>query len=308
MVGTIETICQESAFKRPYGTQMIPSSRVPSSKTAGLTSNVPPGRAGDAVLCDIHCHGFDRVFTQPAGACRMADAMATLPQIEPGDTGNADRARRWRFQFSLSTLLLFTVIVAIAVASVVMYRRMKRAEEEFEKVRDMAGYLKVEDENLFYAIALECHEPWTWRWRVHLPAGYKYSWNVATRDIPRTGIPRHEGRVENGTPRKKEIDATVVLYLRRDPDGILRLNLQSHCADESPGGITMSVSDETWGQFMKSQVSETERVGANKAESRKLDQPIVFLRYRIGEKQPDGLWSTSQNAVPGIMVWLGAVP
>ena len=70
---------------------------------------------------------------------------------------------------------------ALLLTSIVMYWRLSQSEQELVKLRNMAGYLKIEDENLFYAIAIETDEPWTWRWRVFMPAGHKYSWNIELR-------------------------------------------------------------------------------------------------------------------------------
>ena len=238
----------------------------------------------------------------------MAESMASLPPIEPGEQGNADGARRWRFQFSLSTLLLFTVIVALVMASLVMYRRMKRAEEELDKVRDIAGYLKVEDENLFYAVAIQTGEPWTWRWRVFLPAGHKYSWHTESGEIPVAGMPHGNGASSyNSLPLINGTEAIVYMTLRKGLDGRWLLTLSCQ-ATNMKDRQTVSVSDEIVDQILTANMTEEQCLGDVKAVSCKLDQPVVFLKHRIGEKQPGGSWRTSQNPTPGIMVWLEAAP
>jgi hypothetical protein len=238
---------------------------------------------------------------------KMSEQITSPYTTEPAEKSGDDQPHRWRFQFSLRSLLLFFLFFALLLTSIVMYWRLSQSEKEVKKIRDIAGYLKIEDENLFYALALESHEPWTWRWRVYLPAGYKYSWNIAVYNIRASGFPSDNCCSTDGSPRKKETEAIVILSLRKDPENKWILNLQNQATD-AKGGIAIPISDQIANQFMTSSMSDTQCVGSIKAESHKLDEPIVFLRYRIGEKQPDGSWKITEKDAPGIMVWLQAVP
>jgi hypothetical protein len=213
---------------------------------------------------------------------------------------------RSRFQFSLRTLLLFVLIVALAVTSLVMYRRMADAEKELRTLRDMAGYLTIDDEKLFYAIGLETYEPLTWRWRVHLPAGHKYSWRLESGKIPRLGLTQGSGvSTTDDFPLRNALEAIVSLSIRKNTDN--KWIITSSC--QSPdyrNSLSGSIPDDVMDQVRAANMTETEEIGKGKAISCRLDKPIVFLRYRMGEKQPNGSWKSSQNPTPGVMFWLEA--
>jgi hypothetical protein len=111
-------------------------------------------------------------------------------------TNTADRPSRWRFQYSLRSLFLLAFIFAMIVSCFVMYWRMKlaeenlmKAEQEMVQLRNVAGYLKVEDKDKFYAIALDSSEENSWRWRVYIPRNRQVKWNVDWLDIPYEGTP-----------------------------------------------------------------------------------------------------------------------
>ncbi len=78
-------------------------------------------------------------------------------------------------------------------------------------------------------------------------------------------------------------------------------NMKQICRNHSLPG---SIADDIMDQFLMANMTETEEIGKPKAVSRKLDEPIIFLKHRVGEKQPNGSWKSSQNPMPGIMVWL----
>jgi hypothetical protein len=57
----------------------------------------------------------------------------------------------WKFQYSLSSLLWFTLCLALVLSSVLMYRRMAKAELENGLFRASAGFTK-EDEPAFFQV------------------------------------------------------------------------------------------------------------------------------------------------------------
>ncbi len=237
----------------------------------------------------------------------MPESMTTDDSTESVNKSGNDRPRHWRFQFSLRSLMLFILFVALILTSVLMYRRMSNAERELVKLRNIAGYLKIDDENLFYAIAIETGEPWTWRWRVYLPAGYKYSWHMNSGNIPANGTSNNSGgSTSDGTPRIEGSEAIVYLTLRKEPENKWLLNLTCQSSD-AKAGLTTSVSDDIMNQI-NANMTEIQNIGEGKAVSCKLDKPIIFFKRRIGEKQPNGSWRTTQKDMPGIMVWLETVP
>jgi hypothetical protein len=235
---------------------------------------------------------------------KMSEPITSPYATEPAEKSGNGRPSRWRFQFSLRSLLLFFLFFALLLTSIVMYWRLSQSEKELKKLRDIAGYLNIEDKNLFYAIALESIEDWTWRWRVYMPAGHKYYWNVYLGNIPAHGLPSGSVGSIDGSPRDKENEAIINLSLRKDPENKWLLKLTT----DDKGGMTIPVSDKIMNQFRTS-VCVSQSIGIKKAESHKLDKPIIVFRYRVEqEKLPDGSWGTAGKDAPGIMVWLKAVP
>jgi hypothetical protein len=212
--------------------------------------------------------------------------------------------------------MVFILFVALALTSEVMYRRMvaaeqktAAAEQEVKKLRDVAGYLKIEDKNLFYAIALDTYYPLTWRWRVYLPPGHKYSWNMFLGLVPRDDPPK-DGNITStdGAPRAVGEEFIVNLSIRKDPNNKWLLSFSYRSAEGSgTGGLTAPIPDDVM-QTLDKIPTEVECIGKGKAISLKLDKAVTLLKRRIGEKKPDGSWEWSTNPTPGIMLWLGTKP
>jgi hypothetical protein len=220
-----------------------------------------------------------------------------------------------RFQFSLRSLLVFILFAALVLTSVLMYRRMivaeqktEAAEQEMNKLRNAAGYLKIEDKTLLYAIALETYEPLTWRWRVYLPAGRTYSWRIISGNIPPDGVSKEYVGSTNSASTTG-VECIVILSFRKNPDNKWLMTMQVQAAD-SKNRLDLPVPDEIINQVInvKENPAEGQCIGEGKQVSSKLDVPIIFLKKRILEKQPNGSWQSSPNPMPGIMMWLEAVP
>ena len=103
---------------------------------------------------------------------------------------------RGRFQYSLSTLMLVTVIVACVCAMFTMYRELIRtwaerqaAVEEVKKYRHNMGFLDITDPKMIYARGVLDAMPEYCSWRVYLPEGRKYQLGVATKGITDRQLP-----------------------------------------------------------------------------------------------------------------------
>src|SRR5438067_5220438 len=102
-------------------------------------------------------------------------------------------------RYSLGTLLILVAVVGVIVGSYVMGTRLRRAERELKALRDETGRLTIGDRSQVHVINVRVdedsaadvtgadvtgEEPNTWRWRLFIPKGQKYSWNLAAKDIP----------------------------------------------------------------------------------------------------------------------------
>jgi hypothetical protein len=217
----------------------------------------------------------------------------------------ADRspALRRRFQFSLRSLLLFTLFTALVLTSVLMHRRLSEAERELVKLRNVAGYLKIDDESKLYAIALDTYERHTWKWRIYMPKGKKYRWKMTAGDIPSNGIPNND-KVWIIDPVSKPTveggEQIVSLAIRKDSENhwIMPLSVNS-------GGVINwgSVPEELMSKI-RSAGSCEECLGKGGAIACDFDKPIVFLRRYI---TPSAGTPYDNERLPGIMMWLEEV-
>jgi hypothetical protein len=226
------------------------------------------------------------------------------------NTGNVFPYNRSKFQFSIRSLLLFVLTVALALTSVLMYRRMSEAERELVKLRSLTGYFKIEDPTLFQSLALECEEPLTWKWRVFLPKGSQYSWHLNYGDLPEIGTSIGSGVSSlESMPRSEGVEAIVTVSLQKDPEPDKnRWGFSLSCREIDSGArknITGSVPDEVMEKIFQCPMKTTQTLGLLKPETRKPDESIIFLKYRIGEQSSPGSWSSiTKNPQPGIVVWI----
>jgi hypothetical protein len=98
-----------------------------------------------------------------------------------------------RLRFSLRTILLVVVIIALGVAQFTALLRVRevtadnlRLAKENEKLRVEAGYLEVEDPTKVAVLQLPQLDELTWRWKVYLPNG-RWHARYRLREIPIKG-------------------------------------------------------------------------------------------------------------------------
>jgi hypothetical protein len=224
----------------------------------------------------------------------------------------SDPPSRRPLQFSIRSLLLFTLFAALVLTSLLMYRRLSEAERELSKLRREAGYLKIEDESLFHAITVPCDEPLTWKWRIFLPKGSKYRWTLASGDaIPQSGLPKGQFcsmSSDEQIPRSKGVEAVVTAVIRKDPEPdnkrwFFRVSLRS--VDDNANSVAeTSIPDDLMRKIIQSHCSETAQIGQLNQETRKPGETIDFLKCRLGEPTSPNSWTISPNPQPGFSVWL----
>jgi hypothetical protein len=97
---------------------------------------------------------------------------------------------RYRITYSLATLLSVVIVAALILAYVLHIRGLPDAERELHVLRQETGRLTIDDRTKFHAVTVPVDEPNTWRWRIFLPKGHRYSWQIATKDIPPNSVPK----------------------------------------------------------------------------------------------------------------------
>ncbi|MBI2826737.1 MAG: hypothetical protein HYX69_18855 [Planctomycetia bacterium] len=214
---------------------------------------------------------------------------------------------RGRFRFTLKTLLLFFIGIALVVGAGVNTWRLRTAERELNKLRNEAGYLSVSDRTKVHVIALEVDDPRTWKWRMFVPKGHKYQWRLAQGSIPLDSAPTHGiTGISNEPYWDSDGEVLITAKLSEADDGDWRLSVSSKRGDskDQMGGATLTIPRDDL-QWMSTVPATDGRVlGGSGAVAVDPAGPIVLLQRRACEKQPDGSYKPSTNPMPGFMLWL----
>lgn len=120
-----------------------------------------------------------------------------------------------RRTYSLRALLITALAICLVLAYYSQSRDLRRAVEELRVLRDETGRLSVGDRSKVHAIAVATREPNTWQWRLFIPEGHRYSWNLACEDIPVDSVP------EGGT-----IGASNEPYWQQDNEVLVTATLR----------------------------------------------------------------------------------
>ena len=213
-----------------------------------------------------------------------------------------------RPRISLLTFLLLATVLCLSISHWITSRELSSAQKELRILRDEQGHLSVEDETKFHAVAIDSDEPNTWRWRLFLPKGARYQWNIACDEIPQNSPPMHAGVVGVSNEPYWETGNIVLVTARLRPvdDGNWVLNVSSKIGDSKNqmSGTSLTIPSEKI-EWMTSISSTDGRViGSRGTEIVDPNGPIILLQRRPCEKQPDESYRPSKNTMPGFMVWL----
>jgi hypothetical protein len=80
-------------------------------------------------------------------------------------------SRRFRFRFSLATLMFSVTLIIVLVALTTTSLRYHQAMEELLKLRGESGYLTISDPAKIHVIGVRKLEEMKWQWRIYAPEG-----------------------------------------------------------------------------------------------------------------------------------------
>ena len=219
-----------------------------------------------------------------------------------------------RARFSLRTLLLVMVIVALAIAQYVVLRRIREVElanrklfDENVKLRAEAGYLEVDDPRKVAVLRISDLNELTWRWKVWLPTG-KWNLSALTQGIPSKDVPdgASVGAVDGG----HGVLASATVLKGADGQWQFRATL-----DDAQIGNALDDAHRLVAPLIKPAPlsgQATDIAGDKVQESFDPKQPVVHIRLRAHQvvQSPSGGWQTKDDAKSseGIMVWLYRAP
>ncbi len=222
---------------------------------------------------------------------------------------------RWRWQFSLFTLLLVAVVACVIAAYLGTARRLQEAnatvgrqktelktlETQIAKLEAELGKLTIQDPSKVHILALPSKEDWHWQWRVYLPPGKKWKITEALGEkVPRqgfdmTGVPHSSS---NGALGKGEFTAEV--WLARDVNGALRLNRQF-----AGSGVASGISEEDAKKLLAPGSTSSHAAGMIATAVLEPAGPIELHRlHEYGSvRQPDGRTVSSQEPNFGMLLF-----
>jgi hypothetical protein len=219
----------------------------------------------------------------------------------------SDSGQLSRWKFSLRTLLLSVVIVCLAIPLVLQSFKLRSAEAELRQLRNETGRLTIGDPKKVHVIAVDMDEPNTWRWKMFLPKGVRYSWCLGYGRILGQGVPSPMIKSTSAEPYS-ESDAEVVIdaRLRQMDDGHWLLSVSSRIGDrkDQMKGARASIPDEDMRWTREVWVREGTVLGSRGTEVLDPSGPIILLRSRAREKRSDGTFQPLTDPMSGYMIWL----
>jgi len=211
-------------------------------------------------------------------------------------------------QFRLRTLLIVVAVVGVIVGSYVMGTRLRRAERELQVLRDETGRLTITDRSQVHVINVVVDEPNTWRWRLFIPKGHKYSCNLAAKDIPQLDVPQQAGvkSISNEPYWERDNEVLVTARLRREDDAHWRLSVESRIGDSKwqMSGGSLKIPEENLGWNTEGASTDGRVAGSRGTQLCDPRRAIILLQRRPIARLTDGTYAPSPDPMPGFMIWL----
>jgi hypothetical protein len=185
--------------------------------------------------------------------------------------------------------------------------KLRQAEAELRQLRNLTGQLTVDDPTKVHVIAVEMDEPNTWRWKMFLPKGVRYTWCLGYGDIPAQGVP--QPKIESSSNEEYSQTQAEVLIdarLRQMDDGRWSFKVSSKIGDrkDQMNGTRLIIPDQDMRWTREVPSTQGSVLGSRGTVALDPAGPIVLLMRRTNEKQPDGMFQPSANPMPGYIIWL----
>lgn len=181
-------------------------------------------------------------------------------------------------------------------------RLLGEVELQFRSGKIWADLLESDDEN-------------TWRWRLYLPKGNRYGWNVAYDDIPRYEPPaKHTSHIVSAYSNEPYDETNnvvlVVAKLRKQENGNWRLSVNSRIDSEdgeprwqmSGTSIEIPADKLKWWESKASTDGTTLGDHGNVLVDAK--DRIILLQRRPTQRHLDGNYGPADGPAPGFMIWM----
>lgn len=213
-----------------------------------------------------------------------------------------------RWHFSLRALLVAIVIICAVIGYIVLGRDLYQTRKDLRTLRAETGHLSIDDRSQLHAIAVEVAEPKTWRWRIFIPKGHQYSWNIAGEEIPKDEPPSGPSitGMSNEPYWERDNEVLVTAKLRPVSDDEWLLSVESRIGDSKAQmyGASLKIAADKLRWMTETPGVDGRVIGARGTETHDPRGPIILLQQRACERQPDGTYRPADHPMPGFMVWL----
>jgi hypothetical protein len=210
--------------------------------------------------------------------------------------------------YNLRTLLVVVAVICFAVGSYVVGSRLQEAEQEVRQRRSETGELTIEDRSKVHIVAVEADEPNTWHWRMYLPKGARYQWNIAIDEIPRYSPPRRAAMsgVSNERYWEQENEVFITAKLRKGDEGAWQLSVRSRIGNSKNqmGGAALTIPADKLAWLESVPCTDGQVAGSNDTLVKEPNDSVILLQKRPSEQKSDGSFEPSPDPMPGFMVWL----
>jgi hypothetical protein len=156
-------------------------------------------------------------------------------------------------------------------------------------LRDETGRLTIGDRSQVHVINVAVDEPNTWRWRLFIPKGHKYSWNLAAENIPQLEVPQEAGvkAVSYEPYWERDNEVLVTATLRRQDDQQWRLSVESRIGDSKNqmGGVSLKIPAENLAWNTEGASTDGRVAGSRGTKLYEPRRAIILLQRRPWARQ-----------------------
>lgn len=227
---------------------------------------------------------------------------------------------RFRPRVSLLTAFLLTTIVGLSLAVVLLWYEVEPLRQEVRRLRTEFGYLSIDDPTKAYGIAVPTSEENTWRWRVYLPPGNKYTLYERSGHLPNAwsdrGIAWIESVKSNSVGTSSSGDSWIgeltldVKFHENEGKWLSQTTIRKRDASSSSTGASTTSVYQPSGDWLSERRGRQSSSSLNDRMQKEFEshQPILLLhlqRQVIQELPNNGYTATSpQGDADGVMIWL----
>ena len=226
-----------------------------------------------------------------------------------------------RLRFSLTTLLLLTTLLGMAITIALLWREASPLQQEVREYREELGILTIQDHKMVHAIRVPSKEDEPRKYRVYLPPGHVYWFHYGQVEIPRSGIVASNSvhRLEPG-----EYLVSVQFQPERDPESdetlpyaSFHVRIEPQQAQQGITTLSVEVGEQTTDWIrneLTGEASFTWNEIGKEVQMAAPHLPLILYRARAREvvvdsTHPDGSpssWATKAIKGPtdGFLAWI----